>query len=250
MGGRRNKSGKVWRAKVARVAKRVTLQNQETKCYPWVGVNSAAGGTFGIIPLYSNAGSTSGVAAPYIDLPLDNIDTGVTKGTRVGNDITLKGMTMHLQFQQDENNTFPTKIRVMMCWVDPNFSTSSILTSTLLENAAVAGNDVITALIRGPNRPDSIIRKVVMDRVYSVNTMNAPYLPTAPATNVNRIGTHNAKLNVRFHNKKYQFINVAAGSNGEKEDLMMFVWGWAPGQANTVQVANMKVAARVYYKDG
>lgn len=247
MGRGRNKSGQKWRAKVARVAKRVTLQNQETKCYSFVGANTTSGGTGLSIPIFSEAGSTTGVASPYIDLPLDNIDAGTGQTQRIGTHIILKGMQYNMEFQQDPNNLFQTKIRVIVAWIDPNFNISTITNGNVLDSPQLAGNSVINAQLKGPSRPDTIMRKVVSDRTFVINTGNAPI---STASNVPRLSTRHVKMRVPFHNKNYQFINTSGGAGGEKEELAVFVFGWAAGQVNTVQVSNLKVSARVYYKDG
>lgn len=235
----------MWRAKVARVAKNVTLRNQETKCYEYIGLNVTPGGDQQAIPLFSNAGSVSGVPSPYRDLPLDNIDQGTARNQRIGNVITLKGMHMKLGFQIDPNVSLHTLIRVVIGWIDPNLA--SVSNANLLRNPAVAGTNVIQAQLVGPTEPDTILRKVLVDRVYDVRIGEAPF---TILNNIPQIVERHIKLHIPFHNKKYQFVSGATGIGGEMEDLAMFVWGYGVSQANTVQVANMYVNNRIYYKDG
>lgn len=245
MGRGRNKSGKVWRAKVARVAKNVTLKNQETKYYEYVGSNTATGGAGTVIPLYSNGGSTSGSQAPFSDLPLINIDQGSGKSQRLGSQITLKGMHMRLNLQQDPNNQYFTQVRIIVAWTDPNFST--ITAGNLFHSPAVAGNQVIAAQLKGPTHQDSILRKVLVDRVFNLSVGNAPY----SASNLLQTLTNRVqKINIPFHNKKYQFISGTAAILGEHEDLRVFMFAYSPGIANTIQVSNVYMNNRVYYKDG
>lgn len=245
MGGRRNKSAKKWRSKVARVAKTVTLRNQETKCYEYTGANTTVGGSLGVIPLFSNGGSTSGVASPYQDLPLDNIDQGTNRNQRVGNVITLKGMHLKMGLQCDPNACLHTLVRVIIGWVDPNFT--AISNANIYRNSAVAGNNVIQALLKSPTEPDTIFKKVLVDRVYDVRIGEQPFnaLNTVP-----QLVERHIKIHIPFHNKKYQFISGTAGIGGEQEDLYVFVSAYAPSQNNTVQVANMFINNRIYYKDG
>lgn len=246
MGRGRNKSGKVWRAKVARVAKRVTLQNQETKYYEYVGVNGTVGGTLGLIPLYSNGGSISGSNAPYADLPLDNIDVGDNKNQRSGTVITLKGMHIRGSFENDPNNLGNLQVRVILGWIDPNFNISGITAANILYLPAAAGSTVLDAQIKGPTAVDSIFKKVIVDRTFNVSPGN----PVASATALNQVRRHGFKMNVAFHNKKYQFISNTNGIGGESEDLAMFVFAFQPGFVNTQQVGNLRINNRVYYKDG
>lgn len=235
----------MWRAKVARVAKRVTLQNQETKLYEYVGVNTTPGGSLGLIPLYSNGGATSGSNAPYVDLPLDNIDQGVTESTRVGNDIVLKGMHIRATLENEVTAVANTQVRIILAWVDPNF-TPSFTAANVLYLPAAAGNNVITAQIKGPTHQDSIMRKVVMDRTFMVRPGNIVSGGSATQQIMNTM----VKMNIPLHNKKYQFISGTAGIGGEKEDLVMFVFAFAPSYVNTQPVVNMRFTNRIYYKDG
>lgn len=245
MGRRRNKSGKVWRAKVARVAKNVTIRNQETKLYEWIGVNSSVGGSTAVIPLYSNGGSSSGVASPFQDLPLDNIDQGTGKNQRLGNQITLKGMHLRFQFEQDPNNQFFTQARVVIGWLDPNFGSVSLANVFYL--STVAGNNTVNAFVKGPTHQDTVFRKVLVDRIINLPLQQEPYTKVVtPQTLLSKV----VKMDIPFHNKKYQFISGTVGINGEHEDLWMFVTAYAPGQSNATQVANMRVCGRIYYKDG
>lgn len=245
MGRRRNKSAKKWRAKVARVAKNVTIRNQETKYYEWTGVNSTVGGTGALIPLFSNSGSSSGATIPFSDLPLDNIDQGPGKNQRLGTQITLKGLHMRMRFVQDPNNVFFTQVRVVLGWLDPNFGSVSL--SNIFNLPTLPGNDVIQAFIKGPTHENTVFRKVLVDRVINLPVQNA--VPGA-STGVQALLSKTVKINVPFHNKKYQYISGTIGVNGEHEDLWLFVTAVGVGQANTVQVANMGINGRVYYKDG
>lgn len=246
MGRRGNKSRKVWRAKVARVAKSVTLRNQETKYYEYIGANTGVGGSSGLIPLYSNGGATSGSNIPYSDLPLDFIDVGGQKNQRIGNQITLKGMHIRGSFENDPASVGMTQARVILAWIDPNFSVSSISAGNLLYLPAATGNNVLTAQLKGPTHQDTIIRKVVMDRIFSIEPGNSV---TSGGVN-NQIRHKMFKINVPFHNKKYQFISGTAGINGEHEDLVMFMFAFQPGAVNTQQVLNVRITNRIYYKDG
>lgn len=246
MGRGRNKSGKVWRAKVARVAKNVTLRNQETKLYEYIGANSGSGGSSALIPLYSNGGSTSGSNIPYSDAPLFNIDVGTDKNKRVGNEITLKGMHIRASFENDPANVGITQARVILAWIDPNFSVSSISAANILYIPSATGNNVLTAQLKGPTHQDTIIRKVVVDRVFNI----APGNQVTSGTVNNQIRHVLFKMNVKFHNKKYQFISATNGIAGENEDLVMFVFAFQPGLTNTAQVLNLRFTNRIYYKDG
>lgn len=213
--------------------------------YEWIGVNNTVGGSGAVIPLYSNGGSSSGVASPFQDLPLDNIDQGAAKNQRLGTQITLKGMHLRFQFENDPNNQFFTQARIIVGWLDPNFG--SVSSANLFYLPSVAGNTTVSAFLKGETHIDSVFRKVVVDRVVNIPLMNEPYTKTVtPQTICSKI----VKMDIPFHNKKYQFISNTAGINGEHEDLWMFITAYAPGQSNLTQVANVRVCGRVYYKDG
>ena len=245
MGRGRNKSAKKWRAKVARVAKNVAVKNQETKYYEWTGVNNSVGGSGAIIPLFSNSGSSSGATIPFSDLPLDNIDQGTAKNQRLGTQITLKGLHLRMRLEQDPNNTFYTQVRVILGWLDPNFGSVSL--ANIFNLPTLPGNNVVQAFIKGPTHENTVFRKVLVDRLINLPVQNTAFgATTAVQSLISRV----VKVNVPFHNKKYQFISGTAGINGEHEDLWLFVTAYSPGQGSTVQVANMGINGRVYYKDG
>lgn len=236
----------MWRSKVARVAKRVTLQNQETKLYEYIGANTGTGGSSALIPLYSNGGSTSGSNIPYTDTPLRNIDGGTDKNKRIGNEIILKGMHIRAEIENDPSNVGMTQVRMILAWIDPNFTISSISAANILYIPSATGNSVLAAQLKGPTHQDSIIKKVVFDRVINVFPGNQ----VIGGTNLQQINPRMVKINVPFHNKKYQFISTTNGILGELEDLVLFVFAFQPGVINTGQVANMRFTNRVYYKDG
>lgn len=246
MGRGRNKSGKVWRAKVARVAKRVTLQNQETKCYEFSGTNTVATGNKSQIQLYSNGGVTSASTTAYWDLPLQYIDQSLTVTGRVGNEITLKGMHLRCLLIQDPTNQYPVYFRIIVGYVDPNL-TGITIGNLLTDYNSGSANNVINSQIRGPTRPGSVLRKVLVDRVYKVE--QSP-IGTTGATSINTLGTRMVKFNIPLHNKKYKFISSTSGADGEQEDLSVFMFAWSQGQANTVIVGNVQPTYAIYYKDG
>jgi len=244
MGRGRNKSAKVWRAKVARVAKSVTLKNQETKLYEYIGSNSGVNGSSGLIPLYSNGGDTSGSNAPHQHLPLKYINVGTDEQSRIGNKITLKGMRLRFAIENDGTYVGMTQVRIICAWLDPNFTT--ITAGNLLYVPSATGNNVVVAQMKGPTHENSVIRRVVFDRVVNVYPGNI----VSGAAPVNQNHHVLKTFNVNFHNKKYQFVNESVGQTGELDDLYIFMFAYAPGQINTTQVANVRFTGRVYYKDG
>lgn len=245
MGRGRNKSGKVWRAKVARVAKAVTLKNSETKRYVIGGANTSNGGAGALIPLFSNGGTTSAATGPYVDYPLQYIDQGDNITQRTGNRIILKGLHAHLQVEGDPNNLGNTHVRVTFAWVDPNFSLTPFTYQNVYLNAITSNNTTTNAFIRSGVDNDSIIRKVVFDRVYALSTIN---LPTG-GTLTNQVPQKLIRINLPLHNRNFQYVSSTSGSTGEADDLIMFMTAYTPGQANTVQVANVRMYRKVYYKD-
>lgn len=245
MGRRRNKSAKVWRAKVARVAKAVTLKSSETKRYLIAGANTASGGAAAIIPLYSNGGSVSAATGPYVDYPLQYIDQGDGLTQRTGNRIILKGLHAHLQVEGDPNFLGNTHVRVTLAWVDPNFTLTPFTYQNLYLNAISASNTTTNAFIRHGTDNDTIIRKVVFDRVYAISTVNQ----STGGTTVNQVPQRLIRINIPLHNRMYQFVNSGSGSGGEADDLIMFMSAYTPGRASTDPVANVRMNRKVYYKD-
>lgn len=244
MGGRRNKSGKVWRAKVARVAKTVTLRNLETKLYEWTGKNSALNGAGTLITLYSNGGDTSGSNAPFQTLPLQFINPGTDEQSRIGNQITLKGMKLRFLFENDPAYTGITYVRIIVGWIDPNLTT--VTAGNLLYQPALAGTNIISQMLKGPSHENSVLRRVVVDRLITL----APGNQVSGGAAVNQIRPVVVKVNANMHNKKYKFVNESAAQFGEQEDLYLFMFAFSPGQINTQIVANARLNGRVYYKDG
>lgn len=235
----------MWRSKVARVAKSVTLRAVETKCYQINGDNSGPGGGLLAIPLYSNGGSTSGATGPWLDFPLRYIDVadGITE--RNGNRITLKGMHIHAQIEGESAALGNTHVRISLAWVDPNSAVGSYVYQNLYDNAIAGSNTTTNAFLRHGTDANAVIRKVLYDKVFALNTGN---LPTGGSLN-SQIGQRLVRIHIPFHNKLYQFINAASGIGGEKEDLLMFATAFTPGQANTVRVANVRLYRKIYYKD-
>lgn len=222
----------------------MTLKNQETKLYEYVGVNTTPGGSLGIIPLFSNSGSASASVNPYQDLPLDHIDAGTQNFQRIGNKITLKGMHIRATIEHEPSLINNVQVRFVIGWLDPNFG--SVALANIFENFTAAGNNVITAQLNGPTHEDSVFRKVLVDRTYTLHPGNQ----VTGGVALQQIMTKLIKINIPFHNKNYQMINGTAGRNGELEDLWIFVTAFAPGQPNTQQVANLRMTNRIYYKDG
>lgn len=227
------------------MAKRVVLQNSETKRYVYGGVNTVPGGTIGSIPIFSNGGSVTGATQPFIDLPLLNIDAGDTNFLRTGNRIQMKGMHAHIRLEQELANIGNTHVRITFAWIDPNLVLSGITYGNLYLNAPTVANTTTNAFLRQGTDPDRIIRKVLFDRVYSLNTQNFP----AGGTFVQQINQRLVRINIPFHNKLYQFTNAATAARGEDEDLVMFVTAFTPGFGDTDSVVQMNVSVKVYYKD-
>jgi len=246
MGRGRNKSGKVWRAKVARVAKAVTLRNVETKRYTIGGANTTSGGAGALIPLYSNGGTTSAATGPYVDFPLLYIDQGDNLNQRTGNGIVLKGMHAHLQVEGDPSFLGNCHVRVTLAWIDPNYTSTPLSYQNVYLNAIGAYNTTTNSFIRHGTDNDSLIRKVVFDRVYSLATINSP---ASGGSNTNNVPQKLIRINLAFHNKMFRYVSSTAGIGGESEDLIMFMTAYTPGRANTEQVANVRMYRKVYYKD-
>lgn len=226
------------------MAKTVALRNQETKLYEWVGTNSITGGSGSLIPLFSNSGVSSASANPYSDLPLDNIDSGTTDTTRVGNGITLKGLHLRFSIENEPSLITNVQVRLIVGWLDPNFGSVALANLFFLHTAA--GNNVITAQLNGSTHNNTVFKKVLVDRVYTVHPGNQVTGGVALQQSMNRL----VKLNIPLHNKKYRFKNSSAGQGGEHEDLWIFMTSFAPGQPNTQQLVNVRMTGRVYYKDG
>lgn len=248
MGRGRNKSAKKWRAKVARVAKSVTLRTAETKRYIINGENTSAFGAGAIIPLFSNGGSSSLSSGPFVDFPLRFIDQGDGITQRAGNRIVLKGLHAHFQVEQDPTILGHTHVRIAMLWIDPNQVLSALTFGNWFIGSLLGTNPNTTtsAFFRTGTDNDGIINKVIYDRVFALTTGNAP---TTSPDNVNQVGQKLIKVHIPFHNKMYQFINGTTGSQGEHEDLVMLMTAYTPGRDGTQQVANVRCFRKVYYKD-
>lgn len=246
MGRRRTASGKKWRAKVARVAKNVTLRSSETKRYQTTGTNSAAGGDNTIIPLFSNGGSSSLSSGPFYDMPLRFIDPGDGITSRTGNRITLKGMHVYMQVEQDPTFLGNTHVRVSVVWIDPNQSPTALAFGNFYNNGVISALTTTQTPMRHGTDNDAIINKVIYDRVFALRTGE---VATTSPDNTQQVSQKLIKFHIPFHNKLYQFVNSSTGIQGEKEDLVFIMTAYTPGRDGTNRVANVRLQRKIYFKD-
>jgi len=232
MGRGRNKSGKMWRAKVARVAKNVTLRNLETKR---IGFN-----------LISNMTQSAG-ATGAIGLAQNNIMFGLIQGTgrqeRIGNMITLKGI--HFKFNWDSvgqaNLSNTVHIRVSLFKVDPFLLSAGVAAFTrdqLFIDGATAARPMANLYVRGQNEDQAVIQKVYFDRVFTFN----PSLSLA-------VNAKHFRVMVPMHNMKFKFASNTSGS-GDDFDLVLVTQAWVAGSATDDDTGTVITDYRIYYKDG
>lgn len=227
MGGRRNKSRKVWRSKVARVAKNVTLRNLETKR---IGANVITN----TVQAQGFAGTISATNTMSI------ITQGTAKGQRVGDMITLKGMTFKFLYANtgaiSPNNT--CMMRVSLFKIDPYLTVSSLTRDQFFIDGATAARPVASMFVRGPNEDTSIVQKTYFDKVFT-------FVPAI--ANVN-----NAKhftVNVPMHNTKFKFQSAAVDA-GDQFDIVLVVQAWISGAAAGDDTGEIITDYRIYWKDG
>lgn len=229
MGRGRNKSGQKWRAKVARVAKRVTLQNQETKR---IGINAVNSVT-------QSAGATGGGSLGLVNV-LDQIVLGTGRQNRVGDHITLKGINFKFNWdsvgQANLSNT--VHIRVSLFKIDPFLTISGLVRDQLFLDGATAARPLANMFVRGPNEDGSIIQKTYFDKVFTFN----PSLSIA-------VSAKHFSINVPLHNMKYKFASGTINS-GDQFDLVLVTQAWVAGSTINDDTGTIVTDYRVYYKDG
>jgi len=223
MGRGRYSSGKKWRSKVARVAKNVALRNQEQKS---ITLDLGAAG------LYKDGGDTVSNSQPWSSFILRSLTSGVGAADVIGDEMTLKRFNLHLMFRNDAASQVDTAFRVMVGWLNPNVS-------SIGSNWRIGtGGDSIAAFIRTPLDQNTIWKKLLHDRVYTVNSI-------ITAQNHMRKVT----INLNMHNKKYMFDPVS--KLGIHEDLVVLVTGSsATGTALTTVIGGIDGFMRIWYKDG
>lgn len=226
MGGRRNKSRKVWRAKVARVAKATTLRAVETL---------RLGSTLTAANLLQPASLASNVA---FSKPTDLLVQGPDSDEIVGREIILKGMQKNFVFYNTGtiNPDQPRMVRVLCLKIDPYVSSSTLAYNQLFVQGS--SPDPGTWILRTEKEPTSIIQKVYYDRMF-----------TLPAVNIaGQYAFRHVKSHVDFHNMKWR-RNTAASVIGSDFDIIWALMSWVPG--NAAGDANVLYSSddRLYYKD-
>lgn len=223
MGRGRNKSAKVWRAKVARVAKNVALRAQETKQI-----------TLDIFPttVYKDGGATSGQTTPFTVYPLRNVIQGTSNDDMIGDQITLKGINLRLNWRNSSASQTVSYVRVMVGWINPNVT-------TIGQNWRMGtAGDAVSAFLRRPSDADAIWKKVLVDRIYSVKSI---------LTGVDNMGLMN--IQVPLHNRKYEFSETTPFA-GVHDDLVILVTCSSPGGVTlTTGVGVIDGFVRFWYKD-
>lgn len=232
MGRRRNKSGKMWRAKVARVAKNVTLRNLETKRIGFNVVNNVT----------QSAGATGAIGLGQSNIMFGLIQ-GVGRAERIGNQITLKGINFKFNWdsvgQANLSNT--VMIRVSLFKVDPFLLTAGVATFTrdqLFIDGATSARPMANLYVRGSNEDQGVIQKVYFDRIVTLN----PSLSVA-------VNSKHFTVKVPMHNMKYKFASNSSG-NGDEYDLVLVTQAWVAGSATDDDTGTIITDYRIYYKDG
>jgi len=223
MGRGRYKSRKVWRAKVARVAKSTALRNLETKNIT---------GDITAQTIYKDGGDVSGNASPFAFYPLSLLVPGTGPNDVVGDEITLKMCNFRLSLRNAASVSLNSRFRVMVGWLKPNV--------TNIGNNWRIGTfgDSMSAFIRNPNDEVAIWKKLLWDKTYAVNSM---------VTGTNQFA--NVHINLKMHNKRYSFDRTSL--NGTNEDLVCLVTASIPDGTTLTSIAGFVDGYfRVWYKDG
>lgn len=232
MGRRRNKSGKMWRAKVARVAKNVAIRNLETKR---IGFNVISNVT-------QSAGASTALALGQTNI-MFGLTQGVGRAQRIGNQITLKGINFKFTWdsvgQANLSNT--VHIRVSLFKVDPFLLTAGVANFTrdqLFIDGATVARPMANLYVRGANEDQGVIQKVYFDRVVTFN----PTLSVA-------VSAKHFMVKVPMHNMKYKYASDSSG-NGDEYDLVLVTQAWVAGSAKDDDTGTIITDYRIYYKDG
>lgn len=189
------KATKRWKAKVARVAKSVTLRNLETKRYS---------GDITQTLIYKNGGPTAASTNAFTIFPLRNIAVGTDEGSRIGNQITLKRMNWRFVF--DNILLADVKFRVTMGWIH-----NADLSTIPLTEVYIGGGDISSRFVRRPLDPFALFTSVIHDKVYR---LDQDY--------VNEPIRRNVDIHIPMHNKKHNY-STNASNGGATEELVCIV---------------------------
>lgn len=223
MGRGRNKSRKVWRTKVARVAKSVALRNLETKNFT---VDIAAQ------TLYKDGGNVISNPAPLAIYPLKLIVNGTGPNDALGDEVTLKMINWRFMFRNASSVSVNSRVRIMIGWLKPNVV-------SIGNNWRIGTfGDSVSAFIRQPNDEVAIWKKLLWDKSYACNSM---------ITGTNQFT--DIHINMKMHNKKYSYDT--ASKNGTNEDLVALVTASIPDGTTLESITGfIDGYARIWYKDG
>lgn len=218
-----NKPRKMWRAKVARVAKGVALRNLETK-------NLTV--DIGLATIYKDGGDVISNSTPWSSYPLRNISIGTGAVDVIGDEVTLKQFNIHLMLRNASATSLNSHFRVMVGWFLPN------VTSIGNNWRIGTGGDATSAFIRTPNDQLTIWKKLIHDRVYPVDSLISGVT-----------AMRDVRINLKMHNKKYTFD--PSSKFGTKDDLVILVTASTPtGTPLTNPAGSIDGYYRVWYKDG
>lgn len=242
-----SKAKRQWKAKVARVAKRVTLQNSELK----FGVQT------GSAQLYQEGSSTLSQGAPYVVGITSSVLPGDEQTERVGREITLKGCAFRVSFNRptDENpdalgqNLY---LRVMVVRLKRNIlnggagsGVNQYQNSNIFYGVTVP---LVNAFLRKERDPTSRIEHVYWDKTYQ----SLPHSVMSEAVDTYKQPVHDrhVKFYVPFHNMKFLYDESIGTGNGANSDIVMFMSAYNVLAApQTAVVCEMQYEFKLWWKD-
>lgn len=243
----RSKAKRQWKAKVARVAKRVTLQNQELK----YGVYSNA------TQLYQEGSNTLSIAAPYIRGITQSIVPGDESTQRIGRDVTLKGCAFRVSFNRPTDTT-PNPLgqnlylRVMVVKLKRGVLNGGTGTAnTQFSNASIFYDlsvPLVHSFLRKDGDPNSRIEKVYWDKTYK----SEPLSVMAPddASFAQPLHDRHIKFYVPFHNMKFTYDDAVGADSGSDGDIVMLATAYnIIAAAQTDIVCEFQYNFKLFWKD-
>lgn len=223
------KSVKKWKAKVARVAKSVTLKNVETK-----RVHSLGG------PFYSNQLDVTTPGVGYIENAMLSMLQGSTQNDFLGREIILKGMKKRFNFSNTlvDGPDNQAAVRISCFKVVPYETLSALTVSQLYISGAGCYNQPPLWIVRSHNEPNNIVRAVYYDKVHYIR----------PSYLAGQLHQTKVSINIDFHNMKFKFATDAA-ITGSEFDIIWVVTSYKPNNSVTQKNVQFYEQQDIYYKD-